>query len=66
MVAERLTEAELAANLPELLDRVRKVERFDFEQVGEIIAEFEPPIQEQGKISWDIDVGEATLSRLQR
>jgi antitoxin (DNA-binding transcriptional repressor) of toxin-antitoxin stability system len=42
MVAKRVSEAELATNLPEVLERVRIGERFEIERDGEIIAEVIP------------------------
>jgi antitoxin (DNA-binding transcriptional repressor) of toxin-antitoxin stability system len=64
MVAERLTKAELARCLPEVLDRVRSGERFAIEQDGEIIAEIIPLSAERGRSMRDFARKLAELPRL--
>ena len=51
MVAERLTLADLAAGLTEVLERVSHGERFMIERDGEVIATLTPPELDRG-ITW--------------
>ena len=51
MVAERLTLADLAAGLTEVLERVSHGERFMIERDGEVIATLTPPELNRG-ITW--------------
>jgi antitoxin (DNA-binding transcriptional repressor) of toxin-antitoxin stability system len=51
MVAEKMTVADLATNLTEVLDRVREGEQFQIERDGEIIATIRPSDFKPG-ITW--------------
>lgn len=48
MVAKRISETELATNLPEFLERVRVGDRFEIERDGEVFAEVIPSATKPG------------------
>jgi len=50
-VADRMTVADLATNLVEVLERVRDGERIEIERDGEVIATIGPPNVKSG-ITW--------------
>jgi antitoxin (DNA-binding transcriptional repressor) of toxin-antitoxin stability system len=64
MVAEHLSEADLASSLTEVLDRVRRGERFAVERNREIIAEISPLREKSGMTLRELAVELARLPRL--
>ena len=64
MAVEKLTEADLATSLSEVLERVRGGERFAIERNGAVIATLSPPSGSAGFSLRELAVELAELPRL--